>query len=281
MTKLHWWIQVRKSIICSTLSPLVQLTKIHWWIQVRGSILWSNLSPPLVQVTDWLSSIGGDKSEEVRSVAVFIFKVYHRCWLLHCESWNVKYKSFHFSMKSIARVGALCIIIKIYYLLTFPRLTGRRLAGWHVTEIAENMTRSTFIHETASYTTDPVSLLNRSTCDMCIQKILTNSRSSRWYTSLLPVLTIFILEWSFQETSAHWFTITMTISHLFLFACLQCEVFIPPVIAEAVGASKYSPLDLPSDRSSPLPNVPEYKPNWSFAMPIMDSQHSHRMYVCL
>ncbi|RUS84802.1 hypothetical protein EGW08_007417 [Elysia chlorotica] len=56
----------------------------------------------------------------------------------------------------------------------------------------------------------------------------------------------------------------------------SCDVFIPPMVTETVGAAKYSTVDLPSGRSSPLPALPEYKPNWSLVMPPMDAQHAQR-----
>ncbi|GFR59275.1 mediator of RNA polymerase II transcription subunit 13, partial [Elysia marginata] len=57
---------------------------------------------------------------------------------------------------------------------------------------------------------------------------------------------------------------------------VKCDVFIPPMVTETVGAAKYSTVDLPSGRSSPLPALPEYKPNWSFMMPPMDAQQAQR-----
>ncbi|GFO14516.1 mediator of RNA polymerase ii transcription subunit 13 [Plakobranchus ocellatus] len=57
---------------------------------------------------------------------------------------------------------------------------------------------------------------------------------------------------------------------------VKCDVFIPPVVAETVGAAKYSAVDLPSGRLSPLSAPPEYKSNWSFVLPSMDAQQSQR-----
>ncbi|XP_059177085.1 mediator of RNA polymerase II transcription subunit 13-like isoform X2 [Physella acuta] len=59
---------------------------------------------------------------------------------------------------------------------------------------------------------------------------------------------------------------------------IKCDVFVPPIAAETIGASKYSAVDLPSGRSSPLPNIPEYKSSWSFPTPLLDSQHSQRTH---
>ncbi|CAL1546108.1 unnamed protein product [Lymnaea stagnalis] len=61
-------------------------------------------------------------------------------------------------------------------------------------------------------------------------------------------------------------------------ANIKCDVFVPPVVAETIGATKYSAVDLPSGRSSPLPSIPEYKCSWSFPMPLTDSQHSQRTH---
>ena len=48
------------------------------------------------------------------------------------------------------------------------------------------------------------------------------------------------------------------------------------MVTETVGAAKYSTVELPSGRSSPLPGLPEYKPNWGFMMPPMDAQQAQR-----
>ncbi|XP_055863166.1 mediator of RNA polymerase II transcription subunit 13-like isoform X2 [Biomphalaria glabrata] len=58
---------------------------------------------------------------------------------------------------------------------------------------------------------------------------------------------------------------------------IKCDVFVPPVVAETIGASKYSAVELPSGRSSPLPTVPEYKSSCC-PIPPVDLQNSQKMH---
>ena len=59
----------------------------------------------------------------------------------------------------------------------------------------------------------------------------------------------------------------------------QCDVFIPPPMVEAVGSSKYCPVELPSCQLSPVSTFADYKPSWNLSMPLMDVQQVHRTYV--